>query len=157
MREQNILPAQQFCDNPACNHNEMQIRNDNTRVDGQRWRCSRCERSKSIRVDSIFENMRMPLVLLYRIIFVDFFNNTSIVKLVQEYQVHESVIRKIFRGIKLLISDFLQFENTLFDYGTLPFLEHDHANNIDYNSPAVEIDESLATHLMRGPGNIFEN
>ena len=38
-----------------------------------------------------------------------------------------------------------------------PF-EHDEEYDLAYyDSPAVEIDESLATHLMFGAGDIFQN
>lgn len=149
-----LLHVEQFtCD--TC-QGPMQQGTDNDRVDGYRMLCLDCGARKSIRLGSIFDGSREPLVVFYRVFFCCFTSNMTIQGCCDVTGLSRATVRRYYKYCRTLTARFLvESRDDPLGIETIQELRHPDDDPEDpesfENSPAVEIDEFLMTHHT-GPG-----
>jgi len=137
LRNNNILRPTYYCCRIQCH-----IVEDNTRLDGQEFRCVNraCRRRYSIRIHTLWNNFRrIPLVLLVRLIFYYFvgeFSAARAARLLNDagLQITARSVRRLYSDVRRMVLNHIQ--RTFFS-GLL--------------RGTIEIDEALFTHRP-GPG-----
>ena len=124
-----VLVKEYYC--PVC-HNRMKLSNDNSVLDKKLWRCKSTSPKhyikKNLRINSIFENIKVPLSLLYFITFECFSMNKGINKTlleekdlsaqIKEISTTSNTINKIFKTLRntICINMHKEWKNNLLGY-----------------------------------------
>eukprot|EP01022_Parablepharisma_sp_SALTPOND_P027844 TRINITY_DN6813_c0_g1_i3.p1 TRINITY_DN6813_c0_g1~~TRINITY_DN6813_c0_g1_i3.p1 ORF type:complete len:202 (-),score=21.76 TRINITY_DN6813_c0_g1_i3:48-653(-) len=134
LRNHHLLPG-----TPNCCGNDMKLYVRETKIDIYYWYCLTCKKSFNIRGKSFLANYRrIPLMVLTRIIFHYFANGMNANKAMEmlkseaNYDLGYTTIKKIYMDVRLKI---LTYYDVLWSSGKMG------------NQNAVEIDESLFSHL----------
>ncbi|KAL4500821.1 hypothetical protein ABPG72_020055 [Tetrahymena utriculariae] len=126
-----------FCESGKCpQHTTLEEAKWQDKADGLIFQCRRCRQSRSIRVNSIFSGSKLPLMTLYRCMFVCFLRNMSITEAQSFCMLSESAAKSIYRFCKHQISIHISRQVHQMKLCSDPTAEN-----------VIEVDESLFTHL----------
>ncbi|KAL4467932.1 hypothetical protein ABPG72_022846 [Tetrahymena utriculariae] len=140
LRELNLLQSR----TPTCNSDQcegqnirMRVQIDQSRLDGQNFRCSSCNSKRAMRFRSIFQDTRVPIGCLYRL-FLAFIQEMTNEEGMEYADCSIKTLRSVFRYLRRSIATAVDQERQ--------GMQLTEVNGVLRGG--IEMDESLFTHIV---------